>query len=323
MSSKKTIIIDVLGSDNGIKSILLGASILLNEYDDLSLILVGPQNDILLECQNLKIDVKRIEIIDASHTIENTDNIVESFFDKTDSSLLRAIKELNENEDCIGLLSAGNSGALLLGSIKYLRLDEHTRPCLAAVLPTIKGEYFTLIDCGATIDADSKQLLNFALMGQEFMKKLYSLSSPRVALLSNGVEPTKGNKLVKETHLLLKEDKRINFVGNFEPFDAFLGGCDVLVSDGFIANEFLKTIEGMVKTIALDIQDFSKKEKTDLTKLSQYLIGKYDVSSLGGGIILGIKKPIIKCRGNANENTFVNSGKMLLNLYNHEDLYKK
>ena len=133
----------------------------------------------------------------------------------------------------------------------------------------------------------------------------------------------KGNKLVKETHVLLREAEDINFIGNVEGNGALLGECDVLVCDGFAGNQVLKVTEGMAKRMITDIVKLSKKNGDEsLMQLVGYLMGLYDFNSLGGGIVLGAKKPVIKAHGAANENSIVSTAGILLNLAENKEVYR-
>lgn len=322
MNNNFQIVIDTLGSDKGPEAIILGASLLLKEFPDVSVILVGDENLIKEQIAKLEMDEKRVNIIEANDTITNLDNIMTAFYDKPNASVLLALKELSENEHAIGMLSAGNSGAILMGSIKYLRSPAMTRPCMAAILPAMNGGFTCLVDTGATIDCSSKQLHEFARLGRDFMHDLFNIDNPRVGLLSNGAEPTKGNHLVKETFPILEADESINFIGNVEGNKALSGCCDVLVADGFDANQVLKVTEGTAERVIRDIVIYSKKNnRPDLMPLVQHLMQTYDISSLGGGIVLGAKKVVIKCRGNSGELAILNTGKMLVNLANNQKMY--
>ena len=322
MNNNFEIVIDTLGSDKGPEAIILGASLLLKEDQNIKVVLVGDEILIKEQVANLAMDESRVKIIDAKDTITNLDNIMSAFYDKPNASVLLSLKELSENENAIGMLSAGNSGAIIMGTIKYLRTENLQRPCMAAVLPCSDGSFTCLVDTGATIDCSSSQLHDFARLGRDFMHDLFKIESPRVGLLSNGAEPTKGNKLVKETHHILAEDSSINFVGNVEGNKALSGVCDVLVADGFDANQVLKVTEGTAERVIRDIVIYSKKNnRPDLMPLVQHLMQTYDISSLGGGIVLGARKTVIKCRGNSGEMAILNTGKMLINLANNRKMY--
>lgn len=323
MNNNFQIVIDTLGSDKGPEAIILGASLLLKECPNVDVILVGETSFINEQMKKLEMDSSRVKIIEANETIKNTDDIMSAFYDKPNASILLALKELSENDHTIGMLSAGNSGAILMGSIKYLRTPSLQRPCMAAILPTEDNRFTCLVDTGATIDCSSKQLHEFAKLGRDFMRDLYKIDNPRVGLLSNGAESTKGNHLVKETYPILENDESINFIGNVEGNKALSGICDVLVADGFAANQVIKVTEGTAARIIKDIVIYSKKNnKPEYMEIVQHLMKTYDISSLGGGIVLGAKKVVIKCRGNSGELAILNTGKMLLNLATNKGLYE-
>ena len=316
------IIIDVMGSDNGPSVLVAGAVTALNRNDDMLLTLVGDAEVIRETLSKLEYDKERLEVIGTEEVVTNYDTPTEAIFKKTASSLVVALQTLANSDDAIGMINAGNTGALLAGSLRYVPAKPLKRPALAAILPAEAGGFTCLVDTGANIDCSASQLLAFAHMGSEFMKKYYSIESPRVGLLSNGAEETKGNRLVKETHALLKADEALNFIGNIEGNRALSGDCDVLVTDGFAGNQVFKSAEGIAKRIITDVVKYAKKSgNPEMMKLVAHLLGIYDFSALGGGIILGVGKPVIKARGNANAESILNTSEMLLNMAKNKKLY--
>ena len=315
------IVIDTLGSDKGPETIILGASLALQEFPELSITLVGPESLINEKIKELNMDASRVKIIPAEETITNYENPYTGIMNKPQASLVQAMKEVG-SDDYAGMLTAGSSGAILMGSFRFLADENKTRPCMAAVLPNGEGAYTCLVDTGATIDCTSSQLHSFAKLGSDLMKKMYGIESPKVGLLSNGAEPTKGNHLVKETYPILEEDKSLNFIGNVEGNMALSGCCDVLVCDGFAGNQVLKNTEGMAKRLITDIVVYSKKKnRPEFMEVAQYLMKTYDISALGGGIVLGVRKVIIKCRGNSDERAIVNISRMLINYAGGEAVF--
>ena len=319
------IVIDTLGSDKGPEAVILGASLALKENPDLFVTLVGPEDLINSKIKELEMDASRVKIINANETITNYENPYTGIMNKHDASLVLAMKEVgDEEENYAGMITAGSSGAILMGSFRYLSDEVKTRPCMAALLPNEAGSYTCLVDTGATIDCTSSQLHQFAHLGSKLMKKMYGIESPKVGLLSNGAEPTKGNHLVKETFPILAEDKELNFVGNIEGNMALSGECDVLVCDGFAGNQVLKNTEGMAKRLIKDIVILSKKRnKPEFMEVAQYLMKTYDISALGGGMVLGSRKLIIKARGNSDERAILNISKMLINYAKGDALLTK
>ena len=319
------IVVDALGSDKGPEAIILGAALALKEFPELSITLVGPEELINQKIKELEIDQARLKVINANETITNYENPYEGIMRKQNASLVLAMKEAGkEEENYIGMITAGSSGAILMGSFRFLSDENKTRPCMAAILPNGLGAYTALVDTGATIDCTSSQLHSFARLGSDLMKKMYKIESPRVSLLSNGAEPTKGNHLVKETFPILQEDQTINFIGNIEGNKVLSGETDVVVCDGFAGNQVLKNTEGTAKQLITDIVMLSKKRnRPEFMEVAQYLMKSYDLGALGGGVVLGTRKVIMKARGNSDERAIVNISRMLINYASGEALFTK
>ena len=319
MQGNYKIVIDLLGSDLGPEEMLEGAKMVLDEHPNVDVILAGPKDLIL----NAGLPEGRYEILAAEKTVTNYDNPVEAFYKKEPVSVFMALEEAGKNDEVICVINAGNTGALMVGALRYLLDENKTRPCIAAILPTTEGGFTCLVDTGASIDAGPNQLVEFAHLGSEFMHNLYKIESPRVGLLSNGAEPTKGNKLVKETHKLLKEEPGLNFVGNVEGNKTLSGLCDVLVCEGFAGNQVLKNSEGMATNLITEIVKYGKKTGNPAAmEIVGYLMSKFDFASLGAGIMLGVKKLVMKCRGSSNKIAIKNAAKILINLQENKTLYE-
>lgn len=316
------IIIDTEGSDKGPEMMIRGAAQALASHESLAVSLAGNPELIKAECEKLGILGERVEIIAASDKITNYDSPATAIFQKTDSSMVVALSSISEREDIKGMISAGNTGALIAGSMRYLSTTDRVRPALCAVLPGANGNFTCLVDTGATVDCTASMLHHFARLGRDYMREFYGIDDPKVALLSNGAESTKGNKAVKEAYALLEGDEEINFIGNFEGTRALSGECDVLVADGFAGNQVLKVSEGIARRIITDIVKYSKKTGDEsIMKLVGYLMGIYDFNSLGGGMLLGIRKPVMKVHGAANEASVMNAAGMLLNMLEHKSAF--
>lgn len=318
------ILIDTKGADKGAEIMINGAVAALEKFEELSVVLVGDEEAIKRHIEVRGVDKTRLEIVNAEGEITNFDNPAEALFTKNDSSMLRGLYILGQRDDIFGMISAGNTGVLLTGAMRYVSAKRRVRPSLAAVLPSADGGFTCLVDTGATIDCTPDMLHHFAKLGSDFMKNTYAIESPRVGLLSNGHESSKGNKLVKETYPLLAADESLSFVGNVEGNTALSGICDVLVCDGFAGNQVLKVTEGTATRIITDVMKYAHKTGSDeIKKLAVHLMKIYDISSLGGGVILGIGKPVIKARGNANESSVVNISEMLLNMAHNKAVFDK
>lgn len=318
------IVIDTKGGDKGATEMIKGAKAALMKYDQLSVLLVGDESVISSECKALEMPMDRVEILDAPLEITNYDSAADAIFNKTESSMLKGLKTLSEREDLFGLVTTGNTGVLLTGAMRYLSGKDRVRPALAAVLPSENGGFTCLVDTGATIDCNSQMLHHFARLGSDFMKQSYAIESPKIGLLSNGSESSKGNKLVKETYPVLEADESLNFVGNIEGNRALSGDCDVLVCDGFAGNQVMKVTEGTATRIITDIMKYAHRTGSDeIKKLGLHLMEIYDIGSLGGGYILGITKPVIKARGNAGEKAVVSIAGMFVNMASNKAMFDK
>ncbi|MCQ2591885.1 MAG: phosphate acyltransferase PlsX [Treponema sp.] len=323
MSEKMfTIVVDTLGSDKGPEMVLTGASKALKECHNLKYCFTGDEAFISAKLKELDVDMSRVKIINAPDCITNYDHPVIALKQKTNSSLVKALEEVRDNDEVVGFLNAGSTGALLVGSMMYLHKTDLARPALAAILPAEKGGFVCVVDTGANIDCTSDMLVQFAHLGSELMHDMYKIENPRVGLLSNGAEESKGNALVKETHQLLKVDKDLNFVGNMEGSNSLSGECDVLVCDGFAGNQVLKVSEGIARRLITDIVKIGKKTgNKQYLELAGQLAAEYDFNSLGGALVLGVSKLVIKAHGACNENTIVNTTKMLLNLAENKTIF--
>lgn len=226
---------------------------------------------------------------------------------KKDASMIRMLSDLN-NDVIDVAISGGSTGAFMASSLFMLgRIEGISKPGLASLLPTKSEHKFLLTDLGANVEAKPDDLVNYAKLGQLYMKYIYNIETPSVALLNVGVEESKGNKVYKEAHKLLKEDIN-SFKGNIEAREILEHKYDIVISDGFAGNVLLKTIEGVASTLGSMIKGiFMENIKT---KISALLVKsgitkfkkKFDYSEYGGAFLLGIKKPSIKVHGSSDEN---------------------
>ena len=226
---------------------------------------------------------------------------------KKDASMIRMLSDLNEGVIDVAI-SGGSTGAFMASSLFMLgRIEGISKPGLASLLPTKSEQKFLLTDLGANVEAKPDDLVNYAKLGQLYMKYIYNIETPTVALLNVGVEESKGNKVYKEAHKLLKEDIN-NFKGNIEAREILEHKYDIVIADGFAGNVLLKTIEGVASTLGSMIKGIFMENI--ITKISALLVKsgitkfkkKFDYSEYGGAFLLGIKKPSIKVHGSADEN---------------------
>lgn len=299
------IILDAMGGDNAPDAIVKGAVLAADQFG-VDIVLVGDETRIraLLD-QNKPHDPGRFTIQHASEIITMEDNPVSAVRQKKDSSLAVALRLLGEGAGD-AMVSAGSTGAILTGATLFVkRIKGVRRAALAPVLPTAKGGSL-LVDCGANVECTAEYLTQFAFMGYYYAQKQMGISNPRVGLINNGTEETKGTDALRETYQILKkasQEGKINFVGNIEGRDIPDGAADVLVCDGFTGNVVLKTIEGVGLFFVGKVKEIFMKNAA--TKLAGAIVRPglrafkkmLDYNEVGGAPLLGISKPIVKAHG--------------------------
>ena len=298
------IIVDAMGGDNAPEQIVLGAIDALCEDKQLEVTLVGDTDAICKVLAGKKYDDNRLEIIDAKDVIANDDSPTMAIKTKKESSLVKAFEALNR-DDADGFVSAGSTGAVLVGAfMKVGRIKGVSRPALAPVLPTLKGNGVVLCDCGANVDCKPVNLQHFAIMASAYAEGMLGVKNARVGLLNNGAEAHKGNELTQEAYKLLSETRGINFVGNCEARDILSGDYDVVVCDGFNGNIALKSAEGTANTMLKLIKDGvysgglkSKLGALMLKSVFKNVKKKMDYNAHGGACFLGVNKIVVKSHG--------------------------
>ncbi len=298
------IVVDAFGGDYAPYEIVAGAVKALQENQELEIVLVGDKDKITEILQQLVFVSDRLEIVHAPDVVTMDESPTVAIRTKKTSSIVVAYDYLKQNDDAVALVSAGSTGATLTGAVLKLgRMKGVSRPALAPILPTVNDGKVMLLDCGANAECKAENLLDFAIMGNEYMKAM-GVKDPRIALLNIGTEEEKGSEMIKEAHQLIKNAK-LNFVGNIEARDVIRGNVDVVVSDGFSGNVCLKTIEGTAEILFGEIKAITKQSlKTKLgalmLKKSLYALkNKYDHKKVGGAPLLGVTKVVLKCHGNS------------------------
>jgi len=300
------IVIDIYGADNGAEPVLSGVAKALKCGVDFFPVLVGEESVIDSVMQENGIAKDAYNVINTDKYITNNDPPTAVFGGNDDASMVKAYSYLKENNDCTAMLSPGNTGALLIGSICRLGLVAGLKfPALASALPTLDNKLVCLVDCGANTDCTANDLVRFAKMGNAFSSSYCGIKEPKISLLSVGREKGKGNTLVKEAYELL-EQSELNFIGNVEGSDLLIGYADVIVSDGFSGNIILKNAEAIGKAAMQIIERLGASENPELTKrMTNALFKAFDFNSQGGATFLGPKKTVVKMHGSANEDTVV------------------
>lgn len=307
------IVLDCHGGDLCPQAAVEGALEALVCRASLQIVLCGKQEEIQAVLQGKEYDTARVEILDADEVITNDDVPTTAIRRKKNSSMVRALRAVADAQ-ADGIVSSGNTGALLVGASVIVKLiDGVTRACLSAVVPLAKGGNAVVVDAGANVDCRANMLLEFAVMGDAFMRTVYETSLPRVGLLSNGAESEKGNALTKEAHELLGQSK-LNFVGNVEARYLMNGVCDVIVTDGFAGNMVIKASEGMALSLFGMIKD-NIMEGGLRAKLGYLMLKpalrkvKRALSSdeVGGGAFLGARGVVVKAHGASGATAFRNA----------------
>ena len=310
------ILLDAMGGDNAPDATIKGAVKAIDQIKA-KLILIGNEDIIkskIKEFYNKDISEisDRLEIRNATETIEMEDVPTQAINRKKDSSMVVGFNMLKTGEGDV-FISAGNSGALLTGATLLVgRIKGVDRPALAGILPAYKSR-LVLMDCGSNTNCKPINLLQFAQMSSIYLKTTLGVENPRVGLLNIGTEETKGNELTKESYKLLKEKSEelgINFIGNVEGRDAFSGSVDIVVTDGFTGNIFLKAVEGLGKFVKRSLTESLKKNI--LSKIAALpslpAIKRFsktvDYKEYGGALFLGVNKPVVKAHGSSDEKLF-------------------
>ena len=312
------IVIDAFGCDNP-EAFISGIPAAITESPSATLIAVGDKARIEKILEGKDFDKSRLEIVDAPEVITNEDSPILAIRTKKNSSMVNAMRILRDTEDAPVMITAGSTGATVAASVLLVgRYDREDRPTLVTILPNDKDSFTCLADCGANVDSRPEHLVKFATYASDYMRSVYGIPSPRVALLSVGTEDEKGNAVTKEAFSLMRESG-LNFVGNMEARTALSGDVDVIVADGFAGNILLKNVEGTAKSVVTRMVKMLAKHAAgqDISFVKSAvgeLFRELDFNSMGGAIILGLKKPIIKAHGSANEMTMVNTVKQAVRI---------
>ena len=301
-------VIDMMGGDNGVKATISGTKEFLKRHNDVELFLVGD----LKELATFN-EYKNVHLIESKTVLKMDVDPLTALKDK-ESSLMVAIDTYLKN-GCDGLISAGSTGALLSAAIfKIKRIEGITRPCLITSFPTIKKDKkFVVCDLGANNVNTKEELLQFAIMGSIYYSIIYHEEKPSVYLLSNGTEEEKGSPVGKEAYPLLKECQNINFQGNIEARDPLFGNIDVLVTDGYSGNIYLKAVEGTAKAMSKMIKEAFKR---NILSMIGYLFSKkainemkekMDYKNVGGALLMGVNGVVIKAHGSSDTKSFLSA----------------
>ena len=312
MAELVKVALDAMGGDNAPAEIVKGAVEALNQNDKLKVVAVGDESAIKAELSKYTYDASRLEIVHTTEVIETAEPPVMAIRKKKDSSIVKAMTMV-KNKECDAFVSAGSSGAILVGGQVIVgRIKGVERPPLAPLIPTKTG-FSLLIDCGANVDARPSFLVQFAKMGTIYMENVMGIKNPTVAIVNIGAEEEKGNALVKETFPLLKGCPDINFIGSIEARDIPYGMADIIVCDAFVGNVILKLYEGVGAVLISKVKDgmmTSLRSKIGALLVKPALkatMKSFDASEYGGAPLLGLNGLVVKTHGSSKSKEIKNT----------------
>ena len=299
----KKIAVDAMGGDNAPQALVEGVNQAIRDFDDIEIVLYGDEAKI----KDYLTATERVSIVHTEEKIDSDDEPTRAIRRKKQASMVLAAKDVKAGE-VDAMLSAGNTGALLAAGLFVVgRIKGVERPGLMSTMPSFTGQPFDMLDLGANAENTASHLHQYAILGSFYAKNVRGIANPRVGLLNNGTEETKGDSLRKEAFELLSKELSINFVGNVEAREIMSGAADVVVADGFTGNAVLKAIEGTglgaMKTLKSAIMNGGLKAKLGAFLLKDSLKGMketMDYSSAGGAVLFGLKAPVVKCHGSSD-----------------------
>ncbi len=312
MQNMMRVAVDAMGGDNAPVEIVKGAIDAVNRRADIKVILVGKEDIVEKELVKYNYNKEQIEVVNADEVIETGEPPVMAIRQKKQSSIVVALN-LVKSKEADAFVSAGSSGAVLVGGQFIVgRIKGIERPPLASLIPSKDGVSL-LIDCGANVDARPSHLVQFARMGSIYMEHVVGIKNPRVAIVNIGLEEDKGNMLVKETYPILSNCTDINFIGNIEAREIPNGYADVIVCDAFVGNVILKLYEGIGSTMISKIKGglmSSLRSKIGAMLIKPALkktLKTFDASEYGGAPLLGLNGLVVKTHGNSKAKEVTNS----------------
>ena len=300
------ILVDCFGGDHSPQANVEGALSAQKQFGDLHLILTGDEAAIRRCLEGASYDASRLEIVHAPEVVGCDEKPIDAVRLKKESSMMKAIRLLRDDEGISAMVSTGSTGALVAAALTRIgRVRGVIRPAFCPILPTMDGGLVGICDSGANVEVTPEMLRQFAIMSSMYMQHVYGVEKPRIALLNVGKEAEKGDETHQKAHILLSNTPEVNFVGNMESRDLLSGSYDVVVADGFSGNVLVKTTEGT----ALELL---KKLKKDIFSRTIYKIGALlmkkmfadekefmNYQNYGGSVLLGLEKTVVKGHGSS------------------------
>jgi glycerol-3-phosphate acyltransferase PlsX len=290
-----------MGGDNAPQAIVEGVMLAKKEFSDIEFLLYGKEAEI----RKYITDETNITIIHTDEKINSDDEPVKAIRRKKQASMVLAAQAVKAGE-ADAIFSAGNTGALLAAGLFIVgRIKGIERPGLMSTMPVIGQEgAFDMLDLGANAENKAEHLLQYGILGSFYAQNVRNIAKPRVALLNNGTEETKGSEVTKKAFELLSNEPAIHFVGNVEARELLNGVADVVVTDGFTGNAVLKSIEGtamnIMSLLKQGILGAGVKGKLGALLLKDALSGlkdEMDYAKYGGAVLFGLKAPVVKTHG--------------------------
>lgn len=313
-----TIVVDAMGGDHAPAEIIKGAALACRESDTLKYIFVGDVDKMLPLIEKEHRLENRYEIVHTTDVITMEESPKKAVEEKPDATINIAARLIRDGKGD-ALVSAGSTGATVMACSQTIpRMPSVERGVIATVFPAMKQKkedpgISIILDIGATLHCTVNQLISFAIMGIHYLQAVMAVENPRVALLNIGTEETKGHEVLQQTYQKLKENPDINFIGNIEGKDIMRGITDVIVTEGYIGNVALKSIEGMAEISFETGKQIWKKSllsKAGFIMLApklKKLKKRLDYSEYGGAPILGFKKLIVKAHGRSEAKAIKNA----------------
>ncbi|MBR5034061.1 MAG: phosphate acyltransferase PlsX [Bacteroidales bacterium] len=300
------VLVDCFGGDHSPEANVEGALTALQQFDDLYLILTGDEAAIRRCLEGKDYDAARLEIVHSPEVIGCDEQPINAIRLKKESSMMKAVRMLRDDDSISAMVSIGSTGALVAAALTRIgRIKGIIRPAFCPILPTMDGGKVGICDSGANVEVTPEMLRQFGIMSSLYMQHVYGVSNPRIALLNVGKEAEKGDEIHQKAYNLLSETSEINFVGNMESRDLLSGSYDVVVADGFSGNVLVKTTEGT----ALELLG---KLKKDIFSRTIYKIGALlmkrmfkeekefmNYQNYGGSVLLGTEKTVVKGHGSS------------------------
>lgn len=310
----KRIAVDAMGGDHAPKAIVEGVNRAIKDFSDIEIQLYGDEAKI----REYLTVTERVSVVHTNEKIHSDDEPAKAIRRKKEASMVLAAKAVKDGE-ADAVLSAGNTGALLAAGLFVVgRIKGVERPGLLSTLPTRDGKGVDMLDLGANAENTPAHLLQYGILGSFYAQNVRGIKKPRVGLLNNGTEATKGDSLHKEAFALLSQESSLHFVGNVEARDLMDGMVDVVVTDGFTGNAVLKAIEGTAMTIMGSLKSsiksggFKAKLGALFLKDSLYqLKDTMDYSSAGGAVLFGLKAPVVKSHGSSDATSIYHTIKQI------------